>query len=80
MSAALHAPNAKRGFLRLRGVEQAESLRFGDRLCTSHRAQFAQDRGDVLFDCALREEEPLGDRGVAEAFTEKPQNFEFAGR
>src|SRR4051812_12165424 len=41
----------------LGGLEQAELLRFGDGGRAAAGAELAQDRGDMLFDCALGEEE-----------------------
>ena len=47
-------------------MEQPEPTRLGDGLAAALDVQLAQDRRDVVVDGARGEEEPLGDRRVAE--------------
>src|SRR5581483_2974794 len=64
---------------RLPSVADAEAGRLRARFAARAGAELAQDRGDVVVDGALRDDEPLGDLGVPHAPGHEREHVELAG-
>ena len=70
-----------RGALRLTGSGgDAEPDRLGGGLAAGLHVELAEDRGYVVVNRLLREEQPLGDLGVAEALAQQCEHLELARR
>src|SRR4029453_15554104 len=55
-------------------LEPREAARFGPPLPPALHIELAQDRRDMVIDCARRKEEALGDRRVPKAIGEQAEN------
>src|SRR6478736_714741 len=59
---------------------EAQPRRFDPRLGTRAHPELPEDRGDVVVDRPPRDDEPLGDLRIPEAFRHEGEHLELAGR